>query len=151
MSRFGQGRSSATVYARAVAFYLNFGLLFKYAGQNCNIESVRVCVTQGRQAGMQDNFDDLLIHIGSKAKKKSKKATLLRGWTMVQWSVRRAEEQMRCGWRGDLGMWVDCRADEGSGNRCVVECCSQGTWTGGKVPKVAHVFCVQLFCMLIYR
>lgn len=109
------------------------------------------CVTQGRQAGMQDNFDDLLIHIGSKAKKKSKKATLLRGWTMVQWSVRRAEEQMRCGWRGDLGMWVHCRADEGSGNRCIVECCSQGTWTGGKVPKVEHVFCVQLFCMLIYR
>lgn len=73
MSRFGQGRSSATVYARAVAFYLNFGLLFKYAGQNCNIESVRVCVTQGRQAGMQDNFDDLLIHIGSKAKKKARR------------------------------------------------------------------------------
>lgn len=108
-------KRSEALLQSAVAFYLNFGLLFKCAGQNPNIQSVRMW-----QAGMQDNFRDLLIHRGSKQKKKGQ-------------SVRRAEVQMRCGRGGDLGMWADCRADEGSGNRCVAECISQVTWTGGKV------------------
>lgn len=108
-------------------------LLFKYAGKTV-ILNLSGCVWL-----MVDKQVCRIISMiywyskAQKQKKKSKKAILPRRWTVVQWSIRRAEEQMRCGWRGDLGMWVDCRADEGSRNRCIVECSSQWMRTGGKV------------------